>query len=99
MAQVWIRTYTIIRADMFAWRIILYQMEKMNTYGWRLFVLSYILIWLIIFNHTQQKKRWLCFAVTGWRFGYLTGIWTDTIDFTSLDFPHFTILAPLIYIR
>ena len=38
--------------------------KKMNTYGWRLFVLSYILIWLIIFNHAAESSGYV-FAVTG----------------------------------
>jgi hypothetical protein len=67
--------------------------KKLNTYGWRLFVLSYILIWLILFNHAAESSGYV-FAVTGSAIWLFNRTWDsyDRILFWLVLL--FTILAP-----
>ena len=73
--------------------LIYIKMKKQNTFGWRLFVLSFILIWLILFNHAAESSGYI-FGVAGAAIWLFNKKW-DSIDkllFYLILF--FTILAP-----
>lgn len=69
------------------------RMNKKNTFGWRFFALSFILIWVILFNHAAESSGYI-FGVTGvalWLFNK-TQDKVDRVLFFMVLF--FTILAP-----